>query len=421
MLKLYRILWKVLFPIIKLFVFTRVKLGKEDPIRFREKFAEPSIKNIYKNIIWVHAVSVGEVLSAITFIERFKKDISDDFTFLLTTCTLSSSNIISNKKLENVIHQFAPLDDINIVRKFLSYWKPKYVFFIESEIWPNIIMEIKSPIFLVNARLTEKSFKRWKIAEKMFSKIIMKFSMIFTQSQESNEFFSYFVPKYVTKNNINIFYTGNVKYSSAPPSVNEELFDILKNDKHKFVAISTHQGEEEVILNAFKKIIEQEKNVQLFIVPRHTDRANEVCDLVEEAGFNCFLRSKVECYKNVSKNIDVFCVDSFGEVGTFLKLADVVFVGGSLVRIGGHNIFEPVASGKPVLFGSYMFNFEEMKNFLIECNVGFEAKNADEISKLFLRYILNDTFKCNVNDALNKLKSFDPLDAIMNKLRNVIK
>ena len=420
MLKLYRILWVIFYPIAKIIISIRIRLGKEDSIRFKEKFAEPTIQNNYKNIIWVHAVSIGEVLSAITFIERFKKDVSDDYTFLLTTVTTSSRDIVNKKKLKNVIHQFAPLDHVPIARKFLSYWNPKFVVFIESEIWPNIITEIKTPIFLVNARLTEKSFKRWKLVNKMFSKIIPKFSMIFAQSKESCENFSYFIPKYIAKNNTNVICAGNIKYSSAPLPVDENLFNIFQNEKHKFVAVSTHSGEEEVILNAFKKIIDKEPNSQLFIIPRHPNRANEVFDLINKNGFSCVLRSTVTKSDDVNDSINVICVDSFGEVGTFFKLADIVFVGGSLINIGGHNIFEPVASGKPVMFGNYMFNFEEMKNFLVECKVGFETKNELEISEIFLKYILNDDFKKITNHGLDSMKSFDPLAIILDNIKNII-
>ena len=408
MLFLYRILWVFFLPLIHLFMLIRIWRGKEDRGRVKEKFAVPSVKRPNGKVIWIHAASVGESLLAIEFIKRFQKFISNDFKFLLTTGTVSSANIVKLKGVDNVIHQFAPLDYQLYVKRFLEYWHPDSVFFVESEIWPNMIFNITCPLFLLNARLTEKSFRRWKIFYSFFSSILSKFSIIFAQSKYDADRFGLFSKG-------NILCTGNIKCSSEKLSINEKLFKIYQTNRPSFTAASTHQGEEKIILDAFKNIKNKFNNAVLFLVPRHPDRSESICNLIKKNNFNYILRSEIN-FQKLPEEVDVICVNSFGELGTFFKLAHFVFLGGSLVDIGGHNICEPIALKCPVMFGPYMYNFKEIKKYFINFGVAYEVKSSNDISELFCKIIEDKKFLEKIQRGFEEINVSDPIKIICDEL-----
>lgn len=414
-LKLYGILWIVLLPFIKLFMKCRVYIGKEDRIRVGEKFGVPGVLRPNGKVIWIHAASVGESLSAVTFIKYFQKNVSNDFTFLLTTGTLSSSKIIANKKLNKCIHQFAPLDYCEYVEKFLEHWKPSYAFLVESELWPTIITSVKCPLFLINARLTDRSFKRWKLVHNALSELLNKFTKIYAQSENDKDKLASFSPA-------NILCTGNIKYSSEKLRINDELLSFFSKDAHRpsLVAASTHQGEENELLQAIRLIKNKYNDAILYLIPRHPQRAGDVCKLIEKFGYKYVLRSKID-FQKLPNDCDVVCVDSFGELGTFFELADLVFLGGSLVDIGGHNICEPISSKRPVAFGKYMYNFEEMKKHFIEYGVAFETRTPEEISELFFKIINDKKYREQIKANFEKLANKNPVELVGRDLNKLLR
>lgn len=409
-LKLYRFLWGSLLPFIKLFMKGRVYIGKEDKIRVGEKFGIAGVSRPNGRVIWIHAASVGESLSAVTFIKYFQKNVSDDFTFLLTTGTVSSAKIICDKKLNKCIHQFVPLDYCKYIERFLEHWKPSYVFFVESEIWPTIITSVKCPLFLINARLTDRSFKRWNLARKTFSELLNKFTRIYAQSENDRN-------KLESFSLTNVLCTGNIKYSSEKLHIDDELLSIFLSKEHRpsFVAASTHPNEESLVLQSFKLIKDKFDSAILYLVPRHPQRACEVCKLIEKFGYKYVLRSKID-FQKLPSDCNVVCVDSFGELGTFFELADLVFLGGSLVDIGGHNICEPIASKRPVAFGRYMYNFEEMKTYFMKLGVAFETKTPQEISDLFIAITEDKNKVAKIKERFELIAKKNPVELVCNDL-----
>lgn len=363
-----------------MYFYVRCLYGKDEVNGIVNHFGLATSKRPEGKLVWVHAASIGESTAALTYI-KYLREQHPELSVLITTITVTSANIIKPKieKIGNCVHQFVVADNPAWVKKFLDYWQPETAIFLESEIWPNAIDELnrrKIPIFLLNARLSQKSFDRWRYFSGFLSDTLHKFTAILAQSDIDAERFSFF-----SKSNVKRI--DNLKYANEPLPCDKELlkvFQKLCTGKKVFVAASTHENEEEIILEAHKKL-RTIFSIVTIIIPRHLTRVSRVCEIFQQQKVAFSLRSDP---KNDS---EVFCVDSFGEIGTFFRLADICFVGGSLVPVGGHNIYEPVALGKPVLHGPFMDNALEVRDLLTQKKVAFEVKNADDIFE-----ICNDLF-----------------------------
>jgi 3-deoxy-D-manno-octulosonic-acid transferase len=333
-------------------------------------------------LIWVHAASIGESTAALTYINHVKKQFPE-LNILITTITVTSADMLLPKiaKIPGCRYQFVVADNSIWIGKFLDYWQPCAALFLESEIWPNMIDLLhgrKIPIFLLNARLSQKSFGRWSRLKNFFAGTLKKFAVILAQSNIEASKFSFFSPE-------NTKIMDNLKYANDLLPCNDDLLDAFKKacaGKKVFVAASTHEKEEEIILEAHKKL-KLQFNLVTIIIPRHLTRAQRIREILQEQGVAFSFRSE----NNFSDNSEVFCIDAFGETGTFFRLADICFVGGSLVPIGGHNLFEPAALGKPVLHGPFMDNALEVRDFLKQKGIAFEVKNSDEIHRVCLELI----------------------------------
>ncbi len=374
--RLYKTLISLLSPFLKIYFYSRCLYGKDNWENVQNHFGQPSKTRPNGELIWIHAASIGESTAALTYIKHLKKQ-NPQINILLTTITVTSAKILESKlkNIEGCIHQFSVADNPEWIRKFLDYWKPKIVFFLESEIWPNTVNELYKrdiPLFLLNARLSLRSFKRWSYLKKFFSSILKKFTGILAQSELDEKRFKFFSDQ-------NVFKIDNLKYANSPLPCNNELLLTLKQickNKKVLVAASTHEGEEGEILKAHQKLKEKFDLVTI-IVPRHLNRISEITKLFNKYKLTHQLRSQLS-----SSATDIILIDSFGEVGTCFRLADVTFVGGSLVPIGGHNIYEPIVLGKPVLFGPYMDNSLEVKDFVLKNQLGFEISNHKDMISL---------------------------------------
>jgi 3-deoxy-D-manno-octulosonic-acid transferase len=324
-------------------------------------------------------------LAALTYINHIKRQFPD-VNVLLTTITVTSTEVLAPKiaKIEGCFHQFAVADNPFWIEKFLNHWQPHVSFFLESEIWPNTIDALhkrKTPFFLLNARLSPRSFEKWKRAKRFFASILQKFTAILAQSDIDFQRFSSFSPQ-------NTKYMDNLKYANEPLPCDNGLLKIFQKicvGKKVFVAVSTHEKEEDIVLEAHKKL-KTKFDIVTIIIPRHLTRIKKICEIFQRHKVIFSLRSE-----NLIKNSEVFCIDTFGEIGTFLRLADLCFVGGSLIPIGGHNIYEPIALGKPVLHGPFMANALAVRDFLHQKQVAFEVKNADDISEICTSLFLDSS------------------------------
>ncbi len=382
---LYRLFSILLFPFFTLYIFLRLAKKKEDKNRLQERFGIATKTPSQGRLFWIHAVSVGEANSAMILVSELLK-FSPNISILFTTTTLTSAEIIAAKLPQfggRVIHQFLPLDSYFCVKNFLDYWRPRTVIFVESEIWPNFIFEARRraiTAFLVNGRISEKTFKKWLLAKKIGFKIFDYFTAIFAQTKEDQERFSKI-------SNQEILFYGNLKSQAESLAGNETELEKLKTQigARKFwLAASTHKGEEEAVIAAHNNLKKDFPDLLTILVPRHPVRAEEIKNLFGPINF--VQRSKNQSITNAT---EIYLADSLGELGIFYRLAPFAFIGGSLVEVGGHNPFEAIKLGCAVISGRAVFNFKEIYKNLEQKNACVMIDSAEQLAKN-LKEFLND-------------------------------
>jgi 3-deoxy-D-manno-octulosonic-acid transferase len=376
---IYRILSVLLFPVLELYLFWRVFKKKEDKKRLKERFGHPTQIRPEGELVWVHAVSVGETNSALTLIEELL-EFAPDISVLLTTTTLTSAAIIEEKRgafVGRLIHQFLPIDSLYCAQDFLDAWSPRTAIFIESEIWPNLVVEARRRgilSFLVNARMSEKSTKRWRLARKIGFDIFDQFAAIFAQSADDKK-------RFQSLTNQEVLLYGNLKMQAQALPFDAQNLQILRNQigrRKIFLAASTHETEELAAIEAHKILREKFPDLLTIIVPRHPNRADEISKNFEELKLNFARRSKKQ---NIGAATEIYLADSLGELGIFYRLAYAAFIGGSLVEVGGHNPFEAINVECAVVTGPHVFNFQETYDNLLQKNGCIVVSSPKELAQ----------------------------------------
>tara|TARA_X000001036_G_scaffold84230_1_gene76212 strand:+ start:2643 stop:3908 length:1266 start_codon:yes stop_codon:yes gene_type:complete len=377
---LYRILTTTFFPIFVLIIYIRKLLGKEDVSRYKEKISIKLNQLPDDQTIWFHGASIGEVMSIIPLIEYLiKKD--NSLKILITSVTLSSGKIIEKKFLnnKNIYHQYLPLDVNHLIKKFLENWKPKFVGFVDSEIWPNFIYEIKKrkiPLVLVNGRITNKTLKRWLLLKKFAEKIFSSFDICLACSKESFNNL-----KQLKANNIKYF--GNLKYFS-----NEKKEIILSNsiiqdlDKRSvWCAVSTHPGEEQFLIGVHNEIKKNYPNILTIIIPRHINRVKSIFLEFQKKELKIQILHKEE---KIKKDTDILLISSIGELSKYYNYSKSVFIGKSLLKrlqlVAGQNPIEAAKQGCKIYHGPYVYNFLEVYKYLNNNCISEEIKTEMELS-----------------------------------------
>ena len=399
---IYSFLVYIVIILSPLIILYRMLKKKENPRRFFEKFSLRKQKRREGKLIWFHCSSVGEFLSIVPLIQELEK-IKNIKQILVTTSTLSSSKIFEKFRFKKTLHQFYPLDNVHIVNNFLNYWMPSAVIFVESEIWPTMISELKKreiKIILINARMSEKSFKRW-FAFKYFGKnILEKFDYIFPQNKET---FSYI--KRLGINKLKLL--GNLKFVSTHNDKSKEIDKKYFKNRTILCSASTHHNEEEIFANLHLKYKKKIPNLITIIIPRHIERTNEISQMLNKKGIKFVKHSE---NKKKYKNNDVYIVDTYGESKSFYKISNVVFLGGSLVSKGGQNPLEALRFGCTILHGNYTFNFKDVYKMLEKERLSFKVKNNKDLEKKTLRLLKNR------RNNLNKIKRIKKIgDLILKK------
>ena len=386
MLFVYRITINIILLISPIIIFVRLLQKKENPKRFKEKFCFFSKKKTKGQLIWFHGASIGEILSIIPLVEKLENN-KDIKQILITSNTLSSSKILQNLKLKKTIHQFFPIDTNYHTQKFLNYWKPSIAIFVDSEIWPNMLTNIKEKpisLILLNGRITKKSFKKWKIFSSSAKMIFRKFDVCFSSSNKSKN--------YLRSLGVNkVKYIGNLKFSQAEKSVN----DLNKNLKKIFLsrkiwcASSTHDSEEKICLEVHKKLKIRYKKLLTIIIPRHIHRTKEIINEANKLNLEIHTHSLT---KAINKKTDIYLVDSFGQTKSFFKVCKTVFLGGSLIKHGGQNPLEAARYGCKIIHGPNVWNFDEIYSLLKKYNVSNKIRNPNQLS-----YGIDNMFKNKIN------------------------
>ena len=395
----------ILSPII---LFYRIVKKKENPGRFLEKFGFLQKKRVNGKLIWFHCSSVGELLSITPLIEKFEKDI-DIKSILISTSTLSSSKIFEKFKYKKTIHQFYPIDNPLIVNKFLCYWKPTAVFFVESEIWPEMLRSLKRKkikTYLLNARISKNSFYRWKYFKDFGISVFGIFDYIFPQNKETFNYLKHFKVKKMK-------ILGNLKFSEPKKINNNKSIKINFLKRKILCAASTHSNEEELISRIHLDLKNKIDKLLTVIIPRHIERSKEIKETLKSKNLKYVCHSES---KKIKKDTDVYLVDTYGESKSFYSLSKVVFLGGSFVPRGGQNPLEPIRYGCYITHGKHTFNFTEIYNLLKKKKLSFEAKNFFQLKKIILKLFMR---KFENKRELNKFKKVG--NNILNKYFTTLK
>ncbi|MDA7573238.1 3-deoxy-D-manno-octulosonic acid transferase [Candidatus Pelagibacter sp.] len=406
---IYRLLANLILIISPIIILYRLLKKKEHPVRFKEKFCFFTKKKISGKLIWFHGASVGEILSIIPIIEKLEKN-KKIKQILITSNTLSSSKILSNFKFKKTIHQFFPIDTNYHTKKFLNYWRPSMAIFIDSEIWPNMITNIKknsTSLILMNARITDKSFKRWKIFSLSAKIFFQKFDICLSSNLKSKNYLKLLGAK-------KIKYIGNLKFSQSEKGTN-----ILNNNLKKFFstkkiwcASSTHETEEAICANAHKKLKMKYKNLLTIIIPRHTHRAEKIIDEIQKLDLKIHTHGS---NRRVNEEIDIYLVNSFGQTKSFFRICKTVFLGGSIVKHGGQNPLEAVRYGCKILHGPNIWNFDEIYSLLKKHKVSDRITNSDQLASKIDKFFIN---KNNSKNLETKIKTIG--NKILNSTLNEI-
>ena len=400
-----------LFPIIlisPLIVLIRIFLGKEDQNRFKEKYGFFSKDSKPNETIWIHGASVGEILSIIPIVMKFEDD-KRIKRILITSSTTSSSHILSKFKFKKAVHQFYPFDLNFLTKNFINHWKPKLEIFVDSEIWPNMFNNLHKkniPLILLNARITRKSFNRWKFFPNFSKKIFEKITLALPQNMESKKYLKLLGTK-------EIKLVGNLKFFGGSKKNNVNL--ILKKKFSKkviFCAASTHRTEELFVGKVHKELKSEIKNLITIIIPRHINRKKEILNELNNIGLNSQLHTSS---KKLSKNTDIYIVDTYGESAKFYSLSKLTFLGGSLIPHGGQNPLEPAREGNYILYGPHVENFKEVYEMLEKLKITRRVnsiKNMKSVVRQKINFLQGNT----VNKKLKYLG-----DNILNKNLHEIK
>ena len=389
----YRFFAYLFYPFAPLYLYFRKIRKKEDPVRYKEKLSKINKTRGEGFLIWFHVASVGEAMSILPLIDSCVKEKKID-RILITSITLSSGKILEKRFSNNskINHQFLPLDITPLINRFLKHWKPNLTVLIDSEIWPNLILKIsenKIPLLLVNARITKKSFDRWKFFISFAKKIFEKFDLCIASNKESENFL-----KILGSRNIKNY--GNLKFSNIKNNSIKLDFGFLSKIKNRKVwcAASTHSPEEILCAKAHLEIKKKISNILTIIIPRHINRVKTIREKLMKLNINFVLASELN---NFDQATDIILVDSYGEALKFYNISKCVFLGKSLIKSlekdSGQNPIEPARLGCKILHGSYVSNFNETYDYLKNLGVSKEVKTQDELSLSLVEELQTDKEK----------------------------
>ena len=372
----YRAITWLSAPLIGRYLSRRRSAGREDAARFSERLGMPSRARADGPLVWLHAASVGESLSLLSVIERLRRN-RPEIALLMTSGTVSSAKVLADRLPDWVIHQYAPVDRVPWVRRFLDHWRPDLALWVESEFWPAILSEIRSrriPAVLMNARLSDRSWRLWRHAPWMIRPLLRTFELCMAQSElDANRLRGLGAQ--------HVFCPGNLKFAAAPLPVREEALRELSSAvtaRPRWLAFSTHPGEEEVLAHAHRLLAQRVPGVLTMIAPRHPARGSAIAKTLQAAGLNTAVRSRREI---VEDGTDVFLADTIGELGLFFRMTDIALVGGSLVPHGGQNPIEPALLDCALLHGPHMENFLAVEGELRAAGATVTVSTPQEIAR----------------------------------------
>ena len=380
-------------------------------------FVTPCVK---KNVIWLHTVSVGETLAAVPLVKALQKQYPN-FHLNITCMTPTGSERIQAVFGNSVEHSYAPYDTPDAVARFLNSVKPVMLIIMETELWPNTIaacQKRKIPVILANARLSEKSARGYKRILPLVRPMLRSINSVIAQHKDDG---ARFVELGLPKAALTI--GGNIKFDLSLNSDLQLQAISLKeswrgnSNRPILLAASTHDGEDEIILNGFNKIIASSEVMPLLVlVPRHPERFSRVEELCKSEGY--VVAKRTQCEQDISK-ADILLGDTMGELMLFYGACDIAFVGGSMVPTGGHNMIEPATWGVPVISGPHLFNFSEASQLLLEGNAMVLCQDADSLAKQVLKLLQDDKLRNTMGESGRRItqQNRGALDILLTQIK----
>ncbi|MBL4664614.1 MAG: 3-deoxy-D-manno-octulosonic acid transferase [Nitrospinaceae bacterium] len=412
-LALYRMATTLGGSLIRLYLNRRLKRGKEDPARFNERLGQASLPRPDGKLVWMHAASVGESLSILPLIDRLRTD-HGDWSVLVTTGTVTSARLMAERLPEGALHQYVPVDRVSYVRRFLEHWKPDLALWVESEFWPNLVIETRAsavPMVVLNGRVSAASYDGWLKNHAMIKRILSAFVLVLAQSERDGERFRTLGAK-------NITLPGNLKFAGGPLPVNALDLQTLQTQvgqRPRWLATSTHAGEEAICGRVHMHLKTKLPGLLSIIVPRHPERGEAVADELRQMGLNVARRSAAEA---IAPDTDIYIADTLGELGLFYRLCQLVFIGKSMVGVGGQNPIEPAQLSCALIFGPDMSNFEDSSYKLAGSGGAFRVLNEQDLGETIKTLLNDDKARHNAaHAALNMAQSeAHVLDRVMDCL-----
>lgn len=396
----YSILFYLALPLIVMRLIWRGLKAPDYFKRWNERFGFIAERTSKQKLIWVHAVSVGEAEACRPLIQGLQERYPEH-QILITTMTPTGSSRVKSLFADKVLHVYLPYDLPFAIKRFLKAMRPQFGIIMETELWPNLILicaEQSIPVAIANARLSARSAHGYQKVSKLTHQMLQSLPLIATQTHSDRE---RFLQLGARKEKLHV--VGNLKYEiTLPASAIERAESIraLWGNRPVFIAASTHEGEEEQILDAARKIRGQFRDLLLIIVPRHPERFDRVAALCRRSGLNTLRRSE---NKPCSSQIQALVVDTMGELSIFYGTADVAFVGGSLVAHGGHNLLEPAALSRPVITGPHYFNFLEVTKQFLDQHAAIEVKDPEQLADTVIELLKAPQRRAEMGDAGRQL------------------
>ncbi len=410
---LYRGLTTLALPLIRLYLARRRAQGKEDGARYPERLGRAGRARPDGPLIWLHAASVGEALSILRLTERVLAE-DGEVNMLVTTGTVTSARLLAERLPSRAIHQYLPVDRLAWARRFLDHWRPDLALWVESEFWPNLIAETQAraiTMILLNGRMSLRSFAAWRRWPGLIRPLLGGFALCLAQDEdEAKRLRALGAPA--------VKAPGNLKFASGPLPVDEEEAGRLAHSigaRPLWLAASTHAGEEEIIVEAHRRIAPTHRGLLTVIVPRHPSRGPQVAAALERAGVKGALRSRSDA---IAPETEIYVADTLGELGLFYRLCPIAFIGGSLIPHGGQNLLEPARLGSAVIHGPHMENFRAVVEEMTAAGASIEAGNAKDIADAVASLLDDEAARAGRVEAARRIATAKDgvIDAVMEEL-----
>lgn len=397
-LSLYRLLLRPTAPLLRHVLARRLARGKEDASRLPERMGQAIVARPDGLLVWLHAASVGEALSLLALIDDLRTR-RPDLTLMLTTGTVTSAQLMAQRLPAGVIHQYMPVDHPVWVRRFIAHWKPNAVIWSESEFWPNILSEVKRhriPAMLVNARMSVRSYERWRKLRGFAREVLSTFDVCLAQTPREAQQLTDLGARHVDA-------VGNLKYAAQPlpdnPAARAELAAATAN-RALLLWASTHPGEEDIAAATHVALARDVPNLLTVIVPRHPVRGGEIATQIAARGLRVSQRSQGSL---PDARCEVYLADTLGELGLFYRLCPTVVMGGTFADIGGHNPIEPAQLGAVIICGPELYNFSSIREDFVQAKAMIEVADPWSMVKILRERLQNPTTYDAIGQAARDL------------------